>query len=110
MPGVMLHISEELASSEERTQIQGSDSGDGSEALRRSNVHVRCDLRLNDESPVETARECDIWLHRGHLITWLSYGIEGMRVGGRRRIRTSLSLHMGIQVSLAGFRRICHLL
>ena len=69
--------------------------GDGPEAVRRSNVRVRYDLLLDDGSSVENARECDIWLHRGHLIPGLFYGIEGMRVGGRRRIRIEPFLAYG---------------
>jgi peptidylprolyl isomerase len=62
--------------------------GIGAEAVRGSVVDVSYDLALNRGELLQSER-CTFRLGERNVIAGLEYGVEGMRVGGERRLRVS---------------------
>lgn len=69
--------------------------GEGAEAHRDTTVRVRYDLYLNRGDVVQRGLEYTIDLSQRRVIAGLRYGIEGMREGGRRRLRVGPHLAYG---------------
>ncbi len=69
--------------------------GDGRTALRNTTVRVRYDGYLTQGDVFQMGQECTFDLWRRHVVAGLRYGVEGMREGGRRRIRVSPHLAYG---------------
>jgi FKBP-type peptidyl-prolyl cis-trans isomerase len=69
--------------------------GEGAEATLDSVVRIRYDGYLNRGDPFQLNVACTIDLAHRDIIAGLRYGIEGMRTGGRRRIRVSPHLAYG---------------
>ena len=86
--------------------------GDGEPVERQGVYRVRLRMWLNRGDPVrwprpwgpiDTARLeddgatlfTDLHIHRGSLMNGLFYGVEGMRVGGVRRLRIAPHLALG---------------
>lgn len=69
--------------------------GEGAEAHRDTTVCVRYDLYLNRGDQVQSDVECTIDLSGREVIAGLRYGIEGMREGGRRKLRVGPHLAYG---------------
>ncbi len=67
--------------------------GDGPCAQQGSTVEVRYDLSLNRGERVQEERVCRFRLGARQVVAGLEYGVEGMRVGGERRIR--VGPHLG---------------
>ena len=62
-------------------------TGDGAIAEHGCTVDVRYDLLLNRGERVQESQRCSFRLGERTVIAGLEYGVEGMRVGGRRRLR-----------------------
>lgn len=71
--------------------------GAGAEAARGNRVTIRSSCCLNRGDPVYPERVESFQLSRGHLMAGLVYALEGMRAGGRRRVRISPHLAFGGQ-------------
>ena len=69
--------------------------GDGRVALRNTTVRIRYDGYLRDGEVFQKEFEYTVDLSRREVIAGLRYGVEGMREGGRRRIRVSPHLGYG---------------
>lgn len=67
--------------------------GDGPCAERGVSVEIRCDLTLNRGDCVQTDQRCRFRIGARQVVAGLEYGVEGMRVGGERRIR--VGPHLG---------------
>jgi FKBP-type peptidyl-prolyl cis-trans isomerase len=67
--------------------------GSGVLAERASLVRVRYDASLNRGATIQKDITCSFRLGRREVIAGLEYGVEGMRVGGIRRI--TVSPHLG---------------
>jgi FKBP-type peptidyl-prolyl cis-trans isomerase len=67
--------------------------GEGSPAVRGCVVNVRYDLILNHGDKVQENQACTFRLGERRVVTGLEYGVEGMRVGGKRRLR--VGPHLG---------------
>ncbi len=63
--------------------------GVGVVAERGATVSVRYDASLNRGERVQEGITCSFGLGRREVIAGLEYGVEGMRVGGLRRITVS---------------------
>lgn len=61
--------------------------GDGPEATRNDRVRVRYESFLNHGDRLNSEAGVTFNLARRGIIAGLRYGIEGMRQGGKRRIR-----------------------
>jgi FKBP-type peptidyl-prolyl cis-trans isomerase len=61
--------------------------GDGAVAVRRTRVTVRYSGYLNRGDPFQTDVVTSFEVGERNTIAGLSWGVEGMRVGGRRRLR-----------------------
>lgn len=61
--------------------------GEGAIASRGSRVEVIYDLYLNRGDLVEANQRYSFRVGNRNVIAGLEYGVEGMRVGGRRRLR-----------------------
>jgi len=61
--------------------------GDGPIAERGSRVEVRYDLFLNRGEQVQEKQVYSFRVGKRRAIPGLEYGVEGMRVGGERRLR-----------------------
>jgi FKBP-type peptidyl-prolyl cis-trans isomerase len=61
--------------------------GDGPVAERGAKVEVRYSLFLNRGDPVQKDQHYAFRVGRRRAIPGLEYGVEGMRVGGERRLR-----------------------
>jgi peptidylprolyl isomerase len=59
--------------------------GDGATACRGDFVRIRYNLRLHRGQWVQSVDEYSFQLGKRHVIAALEYGVEGMRVGGRRQ-------------------------
>ncbi|MEP6757187.1 MAG: FKBP-type peptidyl-prolyl cis-trans isomerase [Chthonomonadales bacterium] len=64
-------------------------------AHRKSTVYVRFQFFLNHGEPIGDYQECNVDLQQRNEIAGFRYGIEGMCVGGRRRVRVSPHLAYG---------------
>jgi FKBP-type peptidyl-prolyl cis-trans isomerase len=58
-------------------------------------VAIRYDLFLNRGDCPQRDVQCEVDLRKRETIAGLRYGLEGMRVGGRRRIRVPPHLAYG---------------
>lgn len=67
--------------------------GDGTCAERGCIVEARYDLFLNHGERIQENQACSFRLGERQVIAGLEYGVEGMRVGGERRIR--VGPHLG---------------
>jgi len=61
--------------------------GDGPVAERGARVEVRYDLFLNRGQQVQANQPYTFRVGKRRAIPGLEYGVEGMRVGGERRLR-----------------------
>ncbi len=69
--------------------------GTGMVAERSHVVAIRYDLYLNRGDCLQRGIECTIELSKREAIAGLRYGVEGMRAGGRRRVRVPPHLAYG---------------
>ena len=76
-------------------KIEIDDVGDGDVAERNTTVRIRYDLCLRRGDVLQKGIETKVDLSRRRTIAGLRYGIEGMKVGGRRRFRASPHLSYG---------------
>ena len=63
--------------------------GDGPPASRGAKVDVRYSLFLNRGQLVQENQEYSFRVGKRRVIPGLEYGVEGMRVGGERRLRVA---------------------
>lgn len=70
-------------------KIEEETVGEGREAKRDDKVVVRYDLFLNRGECIRSDERYEFVLDHRQIIAGLRYGVEGMRVGGRRRFRVS---------------------
>jgi FKBP-type peptidyl-prolyl cis-trans isomerase len=68
-------------------KVQDLRVGERAEAERGKVVVVRYDLYLNRGEKIHENFTCSFAVGARKVIAGLEYGVEGMRVGGRRRIR-----------------------
>lgn len=68
-------------------KIESETIGDGREANRGDTVTVSYDLALNRGDVVQSIDSLNFILGKREVVAALEYGVEGMRVGGRRRFR-----------------------
>ena len=61
--------------------------GNGPTAARGCTVEVEYGLYLNRGDPVQENTKYSFRIGKRRVIAGLEYGVEGMRVGGKRRIR-----------------------
>ena len=61
--------------------------GSGDEAVRGAVVEVSYDLSLNRGDRIQAAQRYSFRIGDRNVIAGLEYGVEGMRVGGERRLR-----------------------
>jgi FKBP-type peptidyl-prolyl cis-trans isomerase len=71
--------------------------GTGAVALRRTRVAVRYTLSLNRGECVQHEEQATFIVGARSVVADLEYGVEGMRVGGRRRIHVPPHLAYGSQ-------------
>lgn len=76
-------------------QIEDDQPGDGALARPGVSVVVRYDVTLNRGEIVERDRTAVFRLGARTTMAGLAYGVEGMRVGGRRRLRVGAHLAYG---------------
>jgi FKBP-type peptidyl-prolyl cis-trans isomerase len=69
--------------------------GTGLPAARGCTVSVCYDLYLNRGGKVQDQQTCTFRIGERRVIAGLEYGVEGMRVGGRRRLRVGPHLGYG---------------
>jgi hypothetical protein len=70
-------------------KLESETLGDGRIAARGDTVTVTYDLSLNRGDVVQSRNSYTFTLGKREVIAALEYGIDGMRVGGRRRFRAS---------------------
>lgn len=75
-------------------RILDDQPGDGAPVQQGERIRIRCGLSLNRGDHIQSFQE-EIVLGNRHLIAGLHYGIEGMRIGGRRRFKASAHLCYG---------------
>lgn len=63
--------------------------GEGPVASSGSQVDISYTLTLNRGDIVQADQRCQFQLGARNVVAGLEYGVEGMRVGGERRIRVS---------------------
>lgn len=63
--------------------------GDGPIADRGMKVDIRYDLYLNRGQLIQENQEYSFCVGKRRVIPGLEYGVEGMRVGGERRLRVA---------------------
>jgi FKBP-type peptidyl-prolyl cis-trans isomerase FkpA len=78
-----------------RIKVEELHPGAGAVATRQSTVTIRYSLYLNRGSQVQKDEQVTFVLGARRLIAGLEYGVEGMRVGGRRRIHVPPHLGYG---------------
>ncbi len=76
-------------------KIESEEVGGGEIALKASTVRIRYDLYLSKGDVVQKRIVTTFDLFRRQVIAGLRYGVEGMRVGGRRRFRVRPHLAYG---------------
>ncbi len=76
-------------------EIEDGVIGSGAVATRDTVALIRCDGYLNLGEPFQASAEVWIDFARRNVVAGLLYGVEGMRVGGRRRIRFGPHLGYG---------------
>ena len=70
-----------------RVQYEDVVEGVGPVAVRGSEVHVRYSLQLHRGETIESDKHYTFRVGHRQVVAGLDYGVEGMRVGGTRRIR-----------------------
>ena len=75
-----------------RLRIDDLQIGDGAVAARGARVTVRYTCRLNRGDAFQTDVVATFKIGERGTIAGLSFGVEGMRVGGRRRLRVGPNL------------------
>jgi FKBP-type peptidyl-prolyl cis-trans isomerase len=70
-------------------KIRDDSMGTGRLAEKGSQVTIRFDLSLNRGDVLRTGEISTFTIGKRQVIPGLEYGVSGMRVGGRRRIRLS---------------------
>ena len=70
--------------------------GDGAVADRGCTVEVEYSLSLNRGDIVQDTKTCSFRIGERRVIPGLEYGVEGMRSGGKRRIRVGPHLAYGV--------------
>jgi FKBP-type peptidyl-prolyl cis-trans isomerase len=68
-------------------EVESETVGQGTIAERGRKATVRLNGFLHHGEQFQSAEVVTIELGKRHVIAGLEYGIEGMRVGGRRRLR-----------------------
>ncbi len=68
-------------------KIESDRPGNGRAATRGDTVRIAYELSLNRGDVVQSIDSCSFVLGKRDVIAALEYGVEGMRVGGRRRFR-----------------------
>ena|SRR5215204_7396321 len=63
--------------------------GDGPSANRGVKVDIRYNLYLTDGQLIQENQEYSFCVGERRVIAGLEYGVEGMRVGGERRLRVA---------------------
>jgi FKBP-type peptidyl-prolyl cis-trans isomerase len=63
--------------------------GDGPSADRGVKVDIRYNLYLTDGQLIQENQEYSFRVGKRRVIPGLEYGVEGMRVGGERRLRVA---------------------
>jgi len=76
-------------------EIESETVGQGATAERGRTVTVRLDGFLHHGDQFQSGEVVTIQLGKRRVIAGLEYGIEGMRVGGRRRLRIGPHLAYG---------------
>jgi FKBP-type peptidyl-prolyl cis-trans isomerase len=71
---------------------EADEPGKGPAARRGDRVTVAYSLSLNRGEVVQTVESYSFTLGRRQVVAALDYGVEGMRVGGRRRFRAGSHL------------------
>lgn len=71
--------------------------GGGSVAAVGDRVELIYTLTLNKGDVVEADLRCEFRIGERRVVAGLEYGVEGMRVGGERRIRVGPHLGYGVQ-------------
>lgn len=70
-------------------RIDFDDPGTGEQAVRGATVTIRYTLSLSRGDVVDADQTATFTLGQRIMIAGIEYGVEGMRVGGRRRFRAS---------------------
>lgn len=70
-------------------KIESETEGVGDIAARGDRVTVSYTLSLNQGDVIQSMASCSFTLGKREVIAGLEYGIDGMRVGGQRRLRAS---------------------
>lgn len=70
-------------------KVISDEPGSATEAKRGDTVTVRRAIALSRGGVVLPDETTTFTIGRRHVIAGLEYGVEGMRVGGRRRFRVS---------------------
>jgi len=76
-------------------KIEELEQGTGPEAVKGKTVEIRCDGYLNHGDKFYDNVPSRFKIGGRDVIAGLEYGVEGMRVGGRRKIRISPHLAYG---------------
>jgi FKBP-type peptidyl-prolyl cis-trans isomerase FkpA len=80
-----------------RVEYEDLEVGHGAEATAHSIVRIRYDGFLNRGDQFQKDFECSIDLSNREVMAGLRYGVQGMREGGRRRIKVGSHLAYGAQ-------------
>jgi FKBP-type peptidyl-prolyl cis-trans isomerase len=75
--------------------------GDGAVASRGARITVRYSGYLNRGEPFQTDVVTPFSVGERNTIAGLAWGVAGMRVGGRRRLRVGPTWHTGIRACRA---------
>jgi FKBP-type peptidyl-prolyl cis-trans isomerase len=78
-------------------EIEDLQQGTGPEAIKGATVEIRYAGYLNRGGKFQDNVHCRFKVGGRDVIAGLEYGVEGMRVGGRRKIRISPHLAYGAQ-------------
>jgi len=78
-----------------RIKIEELELGTGVVVTRRSAVAIRYSLYLNHGSEIQGDERLTFVVGARRVVAGLEYGVEGMRVGGRRRIHVPPHLGYG---------------
>lgn len=64
-------------------------AGTGRAAARGDTLTVRLNGRLNQGDPIQENHVCDVILGERSVIAGIEYSLEGMKPGGKRKVRIS---------------------
>lgn len=85
----MLHAEQQAAMPHKGIRVEMDEPGTGDPAARGDTVTIRYTLSLNRGDVIRADVAATFTLGQRRMIAGLEYGVEGMRVGGRRRFRAS---------------------